>query len=56
MKAVLEFTYPGDILSAGRGTRCGWVKFRECGELLHGKCPLDEKGVVYKSYERPIIL
>ena len=19
------------------GTRCGWVKFRECGELLYGR-------------------
>ena len=45
METVREFTYLGDRVSAGGGcivavtarTRCGWVKFRECVELLHGR-------------------
>ena len=38
-------------------TRCGWVKFRECGELLYGRrFPLKLKGPVYKSNVRPAIL
>ena len=29
-------------------TRCGWVIYRECGELLYGRrSPLSLKGVVY---------
>ena len=40
METVSEFMYPGDRVSvSGRcevavtaRTRCGWVKFRECGE------------------------
>ena len=43
------------FLSAGGGceaavnarTRCGWVRFRECGELLYGRFPLTPKGAVY---------
>ena len=32
-------------------TRCWWVKFRQCGELLYGRrFPLRLKGVVYRSY------
>ena len=39
----MEFTYLGDRLSASGGceaavtviTRCGWVAFREWGELLY---------------------
>ena len=32
-------------------TRCGWVMFRECGELLYGwKYHLKVKGAVYESY------
>ena len=59
MKTVREFTYLGDRVSAGGGceaavtaiTRCGWVKFRECGELLYGRrFPLKLNGAVYKSY------
>ena len=42
VKTVRMFTYLGDRFSRGGGcegaltvrTRCGWVKFRECGELL----------------------
>ena len=38
-------------------TRCGWVEFWECGELLHGRrFPLRLKGSVYGSYVRPAIL
>ena len=49
-------------MSAGGGceaavaarTRCGWVKLRECGELLYGRMfPLKLKGAVYKIYIRP---
>ena len=60
-----EFTYFGDRMSADGGceaavtarTRCGWVKFRECNELLHcSRFPLRLKGAVYKSYVKPAIL
>ena len=60
-----EFTYLGDRVSAGPGceaavtarTRCGWVKLRECGELLYGqRFPQKLKGAVYRSYVRPAIL
>ena len=37
-------------------TRCGWVKFGECGELLYGRFPLRLIGAVYVSYIRPAIL
>ena len=38
-------------------TICGWLKFRECGELLYGRrFPLNLKGTVHKSYVRPVIL
>ena len=31
-------------------TRRGWVKIRECGELLYGwRFPQDVKGAVYKK-------
>ena len=52
-------------MSAGGGceaavtsrTRCGWIKFRECSELLHGRrFPLKLNWGVYKSYIRPAIL
>ena len=37
--------------------RCGWVKLRECGELLYGRrLPLKLKGAVHKSYIKPAIL
>ena len=58
---VREFAYLGDRVSACGGcdsavtarTRCGYVKLRECGELLYCRFPLKLKGVVYKSYARP---
>ena len=65
METVREFTYLGDRVSACGGceavvtarTRCGWLKSRECGELLHSKrFPLKLKGAVHKSYVRPAIL
>ena len=38
-------------------TRCGWVKFRECGELLHRrKFHLRLKEAVCESYVMPAIL
>ena len=60
-----EFTYLGDSVSADKGceaavtarTRWVWVKFRECGKLLHGnKFPLKLRGRVYKSNAIPAIL
>ena len=65
VETVSKFTYPGDKVSAGGGceaavtarTRCGWVKPRECGELLYGNgFPLRLKGAIYKSYVRSTIL
>ena len=65
METVREFTYHGDRVSADRRceaaviarTRCGWVKFKECGKVLHGRrSPLKPKEVVYKRYVRPAIL
>ena len=64
-KFVSELTYLGDRVSAGGGcvaavaarTRCGWVKFRESGELCCGRgFPLRLKGAVYESYVRPAML
>ena len=65
VEIVRESTYPGHKVSAGGGgeaavtarTGCGWVKLRECGELLHGRrFPLRQKGAIYKSYVMPAIL
>ena len=55
---VESFCYLGDRLSASGGSeavvtarmRIGWIKFRECGELLHGrKFLLKIKGRVCQS-------
>ena len=55
METVWEFTYLGDRVSAGGGceaavtvrTRCRWVKFMECSELLYGRrFPLRLKGAI----------
>ena len=48
-----EFTYLADSggceAAVTARTRCGWVGFRKCGELLHGyRFPLDLKESVYK--------
>ena len=65
VETVCEFTYLGYMVcasgeceaSVSTRTRCGWVKYRECDELLHGRrFPLKLKGSVYKSYIRPVIL
>ena len=63
METVRDFTYLGDSVSGGCEaavtvrTRCGWVMFEECSELLYGRrFSLRLKGVVYKSYVRPAIL
>ena len=38
-------------------TRCGWVNFGECGELLYGRrFPLRLKEAIYWSSVRPVIL
>ena len=59
VETVLEITYLGDRVSVGGGceaavtarTRCWWVKYGECGELLYGRrIPLRLKGTVYESY------
>ena len=61
----MEFTYLCDKVSADGGceatvtarTRCGWVMFRECGELLYGRrFPLKLKVDVCVSYVGPVIL
>ena len=65
METVREFAYIGDRGSAVRGceaavtarTRCTWIRFRECSDLLYGRrFPLMLKGVVYKSNVRLAIL
>ena len=65
VETVREFRYLCDWVSAVGGceaavtarTRCGWVKFMECGELLYDRrFPLRMKGAVYESYLRPAIL
>ena len=39
------------------GISCGWAKFSECSELLHGRrFPLWMKWSVYEGYMRPAIL
>ena len=64
VETIMEFTYSGDWVSAGGGceaavtarTRCGWVKYRECSELLYSRWfPLRLKGALFKSYVRPAI-
>ena len=65
VETVREFTYLGDMVSVCGGceadvtarTRCRWVKFRECSELLYGRrFPLWLKGAAYDSYVMPAIL
>ena len=65
METACEFTYLGDSVSAGVGSeaaitaraRCGWVKSRECVELLcDRRFPLRQKGAVLGSCVRPEIL
>ena len=65
VETVREFTYLGDRMNTvgeceaavTARTRCGWVKHRECGELLCGRrFLLKLKEAVNKSYVRPAIL
>ena len=65
VETVKGFCYLGDRVNARGGceaavtarVRLGWVKFRECGELLHGKrFPLKTKGLVYRSCVRAAML
>ena len=62
---VKSFCYLGDKLNASGGseaavtarTRIGWIKCRECGELLYGKkFLLKMKGKTYQSCIRPTML
>ena len=65
VETVNGFCYLGDRLNASGGyeaavtarVRIGWVRFRECGKLLHGKrFPLKIKGKVYCCCIRLAIL
>ena len=65
METVRGFCYLGDRVNAGGGceaavtarARIGWVKFRECGELLNSKMfSLKLKGMVYHSRVRSAML
>jgi len=65
VETVKEFSYLGDRVDGSGGceaavtarARFGWVKFRECGELLYGKrFSLKVKGLVYKSCVRSVML
>ena len=65
VETVREFTYFGGRVRASGGceaavtakTRFGWVRFRECGELMYGmRFPLRLKGAVYMCYIMPAIL
>ena len=65
VEMVRGFCYLGDRVNASGGceaavtarARIGWVKFRECGELLNSKrFTLKMKGMVYRSYVRLAML
>ena len=65
VETVNGFCYLGDKLNASGGceaavtarVRIGWVRFRECGELLLGnRFPLKIKGKVYRCCVRSAIL
>ena len=65
VETVRDFTHLGVRVSAVGGceaavttrTRCEFVKFWECGELLNGRSfPLRLKGVVYRNYVWPAVL
>ena len=36
--------------------RCGYIEFRECGELLYGRFHIMLKWIIYKGFLRPAIL
>ena len=65
VETVWKFMYLGDRVNAVGGckasvsvrTRCGWVRFMECGELLYCRIfPLMLKDALHKNYIRPAIL
>ena len=65
VETIQESTYLVGSVSAGGGceaavtarTICGWVKLRECVELLYdSRFPLRLKWAVYESNVRPAIL
>ena len=65
VETVRGFCYLGDRVNASGGceaavtakARIGWVKFRECRELLDSKrFSLKMKGMVYRSYVRLAML
>ena len=65
VETVRGFCYLGDRVNASGGceaavtarARIGWVKFRECGELLNSKrYSLKVKGMVYQSCVRLVML
>ena len=65
VETVKGFCYLGDRLNASGGcetavtarVRIGWMKFRECGELLLGRrFSLKMKGMVYRSCVRSAML
>ena len=65
VETVKGFCYLGDRLNASGGyktavtsrVRIGWMKFRECGELLRGrKFSLRMKRMVYRSCVRSAML
>ena len=65
VETVRGFCYLGDRVNASGGceaavttiARIGWLKFRECGELLNSKrFSLKVKGMVYRSCVRVAML
>ena len=65
METVIKFSYLGDRLNANGGsetavtakTRLGWMKFRECSEILiGGRFSLKTKGKIYKTCVRSAML
>ena len=65
VETVRGFCYLGNRVNAGGGceaavtarARIGWVKFRECGELLYSKSfSLKPKGMAYRSCVRSAML
>ena len=65
METVSKFTYLGDRLNATGGcetmvtarSRIGWMKFRECSEILPGRrFSIKMKGKIYESCVRLAML
>ena len=64
VETVKGFCYLEDMLNGGGGcesavtsrVRIGWMKVRECEELLRGRFSLRMKGMVYRSCVRSAML